>query len=310
MYAFKMKPRMQERIWGGERLRTKFGKEIPSAGTGESWEISAQGEALSVVSGGPDVGKTIPQLIERYGEALLGEAVLRKYGTEFPLLVKFIDANDALSVQVHPGDEYARTREGQPFGKSEMWYIVEAEPGAEIVYGLKEEISREELSAAIAEGRLEEKLNAISVSAGDAFFIPAGLLHALGKGILAAEIQQSADLTYRLYDYGRVGKDGKPRTLHREKAAEVVRLSASAGWERADIDAGIRSEFFFARRFAVSGESERAVSPDAFEFLICCQGEGRLDNLPFSAGDCFLLPASLGAYSLTGEAVFLWGRPC
>jgi len=309
MHAFKMKPRMQERIWGGARLRTKFGKEIPSSATGESWEISAQGENLSLVNGGPDEGKTIPQLIAQYGERLLGEAVFRKYGTEFPLLVKFIDANDALSVQVHPGDEYARAREGQPFGKSEMWYIVEAEPGAEIVYGLKEEMTREQLSAAVAEGRLEEKLNAVSVREGDAFFIPAGLLHSLGKGILAAEIQQSADLTYRLYDYGRVGKDGKPRELHLEKAGEVAGLSSSVGRERAYMEEGVRSEFFFVQNLTVSGERRCIISPEAFEILVCCQGEGQLDGRPFSAGDCFLVPAALGGYTLAGEAVFLRGRP-
>lgn len=220
MTPFELKPPVKDYIWGGTRLREEFGKESDLERLAESWELSCHKDGLSVISGGEYDGITLEDFLIKHPEAIRRNRTEYK---DFPILIKLIDARENLSVQVHPDNEYARKFEGDN-GKTEMWYIVECDEGAELIYGFKEKISKEEFRKAIEENTLLDKVNRVKVHKGDVFFIEPGTLHAIGKGILIAEIQQSSNVTYRVYDYGRIGADGKPRELHIEKALEVTRL--------------------------------------------------------------------------------------
>lgn len=220
MQPLLLKPPIKDYIWGGTKLREQFGKESDLERLAESWELSCHKDGKSIISGGKFDGITLEAFLKEHPDAI------RKNCTEcddFPILIKLIDARENLSVQVHPDNDYARKFEGDN-GKTEMWYIVECDEGAELIYGFREKISREEFQKAIEENTLLEKVNRVKVHKGDVFFIEPGTLHAIGKGILIAEIQQSSNVTYRVYDYGRVGNDGKPRELHIGKALEVTKL--------------------------------------------------------------------------------------
>ena len=305
-----MRPAMKEMVWGGRLLRDRFGKEIPSDSTGEAWEIAAHPHGQSVVDGGPLDGTSLQALVDQYREALVGTKVLESYGTYFPLLIKFIDANQNLSVQVHPNDQQAAQLEGPgASGKTEMWYVLDAKPGAKLVYGFNQDLTAEELRNALEQGALESFLNWVNVYPGDTFYIPAGTLHAIGSGILIAEIQQNSDLTYRVYDYNRLGLDGKPRQLHVEKAVAVVDRKAPIGREKADIDQGVISPFFETQRLKVDGTWDLAVSPERFEILICVGGSGTIaaggQMMPIKEGDSFLIPATAGTVQVEGQLTLL-----
>ncbi|MFN2364143.1 MAG: type I phosphomannose isomerase catalytic subunit, partial [Halarsenatibacteraceae bacterium] len=240
MYPLKFKPIYQEKIWGGRNLGRKFVRELPAGSIGESWEISCHGDDISEVANGDYAGISLKELISRYGDDILGQALSQASGQAFkagagfnssavpdagdffPLLVKIIDARDNLSVQVHPDDEYAAENEAGARGKTELWYILNAEPGARIIYGLKDEIGQEEFMEAVEASRIQETLNEVKVKTGDYFYMPAGTVHAIGEGVMLAEIQQNSDLTYRVYDWDRVDADGNSRELHIEKAFEVI----------------------------------------------------------------------------------------
>jgi mannose-6-phosphate isomerase len=215
-------PRMVEAIWGGHALVDDYGKPgDPHAAFGESWECWDDNR----VAAGPLAGRTLAELREELGAALLGPLPPARV---FPLLTKFIDARGALSVQVHPNDAYAQRVEHQPFGKTECWHVLAAEPGAELVLGWTRDTSRGEYLERVATGTLDELLRHVPVRAGESFYLPSGALHAIGAGVLVYETQQTSDLTYRIYDYGRLGPDGKPRALHVEKAADVLDYHASS----------------------------------------------------------------------------------
>ena len=224
-YPIKFKALYKDYVWGGRNL-PRIGKEIPEEGkVAESWELSCHKNGTSVIANGIFEGTELTGLIEKYGRQVIGTALDEKHVKKFPLLIKFIDANDRLSVQVHPTDEYAFVHENGELGKNEMWYIISAEPGATLVAGVKEGVTKEIFAKAIEEGKVEECLNSIAVKEGDIINIPAGLVHAIGKGIILAEVQQNSDTTYRVYDYGRLGADGKPRELHVEKSLETIDFS-------------------------------------------------------------------------------------
>lgn len=307
MNIIKMNPIMKEMVWGGRWLADRFGKIIPSDKTGESWEIAAHDNGQSTVADGADQGRTLGEMVKEYKEALVGTAVYEKFGDFFPLLVKFIDANQNLSVQVHPNDEQAVRLEGAGIsGKTEMWYILDAQPGAKLVYGFNQDLTREKMAEAIRDGKIEEYLNWVPVQAGDTFYIPAGTLHAIGSGILIAEIQQNSDITYRVYDYGRLGLDGKPRALHVDKAVEVTDTKAAVGQERTDIDAGVRCDFFETYRLVLKDQKITIeVSTERFELLICVDGEGTINGMPCKAGDSYLVPATAGNVELNGAMTML-----
>ncbi len=305
-----MRPAMKEMVWGGRLLADRFGKKIPSDATGEAWEIAAHPHGQSTVDGGPLDGTELQTLVDQYKEALVGTRVYAAYGNYFPLLIKFIDANQNLSVQVHPNDSQAVDLEGPgASGKTEMWYVLDAKPSAKLVYGFNRDLTEAELKNALEQGTLESFLNWVDVYPGDTFYIPAGTLHAIGSGILIAEIQQNSDLTYRVYDYNRLGLDGKPRQLHVEKAVAVVDRKAPIGHEKADIDQGIISPFFETRRFKVDGSWKLEVSPERFEILICVGGCGSIvsegQTLSVKEGDSFLIPATAGTIRAEGQLTLL-----
>ena len=222
LYPLTFTPILKYRVWGGTKLREILRKESIETSIGESWEISDVEGDQSVVNNGPLQGKSLHLLIREFKESLLGQKVYAKYQTEFPLLIKFIDAKLPLSVQVHPGDDLARRRHNS-FGKNEMWYIMDAEKGAELVMGFSDNLNRESYLEAVQNQKIGSFLNQVPVVAGDTFYIPAGKVHAIGAGILLAEIQQSSDITYRIYDYDRIDqKTNQKRELHVNESVDAI----------------------------------------------------------------------------------------
>lgn len=301
-----MEPIFKETVWGGEKIKTTFGKQIPSQHTGESWEVAAHANGQSRIRSGYMAGMTLQEAIDAAPEQIMGKEVTEQYGTHFPLLIKIIDANDNLSVQVHPDDAMAKKLEGpNENGKTEMWVVLDAKPDAKLIYGFQEDITQEAFAEAIEEQTLENLVNWIPVSKGDTFFIPAGTLHAIGAGILIAEIQQNSDTTYRVYDFGRLGLDGKPRELHVEKAKQVTKLTSSKGSERSDIDQGVCCPYFQTYRRILKGKQNINVAPDHFQILMILEGGGVINGQPFCKGDSILLPAAMEQAVLEGEATYL-----
>ena len=222
MYPLKFEPILKQTLWGGDKIIPFKHLNSDLKGVGESWEISGVEDNESVVANGPDKGLTLADMVRKYREELVGEANYARFGNKFPLLIKFIDAKQDLSIQVHPTDELAKKRHNS-MGKTEMWYVVDCEEGAELIYGFNREVSKEEFERRIRDNTLPEICNSVPVHKGDVFFIAAGTLHAIGAGILIAEVQQNSNTTYRVSDYGRLGADGKPRQLHIEKALDVTK---------------------------------------------------------------------------------------
>jgi len=221
LYPLKFKPIYKEMIWGGSKLRDDFGKTGAKDNTGESWEISGVADSISVVENGFLSGNALDELLEIYMGDLVGDVVYEKFGLEFPVLIKFIHSKDNLSVQVHPDDEFAMEHHGGN-GKTEMWYVIDAEKGASLISGFSKEVDREKFIAALNGGKLKEILNYEPVQKGDVFFIPAGRVHAIGTGIVLTEIQQTSDTTYRIYDWDHKDKDGNSRELHLDMALKVM----------------------------------------------------------------------------------------
>jgi len=225
LYPLRFRPVLKETLWGGRALKERFGKKAkPGSVIGESWEIIGMPGVSSVVSNGFLKGNTLEEIAEVYMDELLGESVYEKYGTEFPLLIKFIDANDRLSIQVHPDDKLAAERH-HAWGKTEMWYVLDAKPGAVIYTGFRKKVTKEEYLDHLAGKKLDQLINTTPVSAGDVFFIPAGMVHAIGAGVLLAEIQQTSDVTYRIYDWDRVDASGKPREMHTALALDAINFN-------------------------------------------------------------------------------------
>jgi len=226
IYPLTFTPVLRDYIWGGRNLETKLGRTLPPGIVAESWEISGHPSSPTTVESGPLAGQTLPEVLQRLGLDLVGhrsQAMLKR--GKFPLLIKLLDANQPLSVQVHPNDEYANLHENGELGKTEMWYILYAKPGAYLIYGLKPGVTPDSFRQALEAGKLESCLHQLPVKAGDAVFIPAGSVHAIMEGILLAEIQQNSDTTYRVYDWNRLGADGKPRPLHIDKAIDVINFA-------------------------------------------------------------------------------------
>mgnify|MGYP003293286632 CR=1 FL=1 len=285
----KLYPECKDYLWGGEKLKTKYGKKTDKTPCAESWELSFHKDGLTRLFS----GKT---LAESVGEKELGEKA--KKFPFFPVLIKFIDAEQNLSVQVHPSDEYALQHENS-FGKTEMWYIVEAEEGAGIYLGFNRTVTKEEYERAIKENRLTELLNFYEVKAGDCYFIPSGTIHAIGKGCLICEIQQNSNLTYRVYDYGRKDKNGKERELHIDKALRVTNLEKFTPIAFSDCLG--KSEYFTVQKFAVDGELALRADESSFACVTCVSGSGYIGGLEMRLGDSFFVPADFGEYLVTGN---------
>ena len=304
MEILKLTPACKDYIWGGHRLAEEYGKVIEGDVLAESWELSCHPDGASVISNGQWAGKTLKEYIETAKDDVLGSNCKRF--SEFPILIKFIDAKDNLSIQVHPDNAYALKNEGQ-YGKTEMWYVVDAAEDAFLYYGFQEEISEEEFRKRIEEDTLLEVLNAAPVKKGDVFFIEAGTIHAIGKNILIAEIQQNSNITYRVYDYGRVGKDGKKRDLHIEQAVQVTKRAKAE--KRDDMYPHIADcDYFTVDKIQLDGKffdkMEGFVTKESFLSILILDGEGTIQNqfgsMEYKKGDSFFLPAGSGAYQIIG----------
>lgn len=315
LYPLELDRFLSTRLWGGDRLRT-FLDLSESAGDeplGEAWSVYGGNRVLN----GPLQGKTLAELSAEFGAALVGTVAARRYGDRFPLLAKFIDAGDEVSIQVHPDDDYALEHEsGSGFlGKSEAWLIVDAEPGARIIWGFKDALSADEVKRAAAEGRLEPHLNFVSVKPGDVIYNPAGTVHAIGAGIFLYEIQQASDLTYRLYDYGRKDSSGKPRDLHLDKALAVADLTPGEHARVTPEPLGegqarlLKTEHFATERWDVSGKLAAATDDTSADLLSALSGELTVRSgdteVVLKQGASCVVPAALGAYAVSGEGVLL-----
>lgn len=305
MYTLKLKPALKDYLWGGTRLKTEYKMESDLEKVAEAWVLSTHKDGPSVVLNGELCGKTLTEAVEIFGADCLGEN--GKKFSYFPILIKLIDARDDLSVQVHPNDEYALKVEGE-YGKTEMWYIVDCEEGAALYYGFKEEISKEEFREKIADNTITDVLNRVPVKKGDVFFIPSGTIHAIGRGILIAEIQQNSNTTYRVCDYGRLGADGKPRPLHIDKAVEVTNLTPPP--ESKDLSSGTLAEceYFKVRLFSTDKQKEIEVDNASFVSLLCLEGEVSFDGVTLVKGDCAFIPANRGKITFKGSATLIESR--
>ena len=299
MPILKLKPACKDYLWGGSKLREEYNISSDLDPLAEAWVLSCHPDGPSVVENGPDAGLTLPEYIEKHGRGVLGKNCARF--EDFPILTKFIDAKGDLSIQVHPDNAYALEHEGQ-YGKTEMWYVLDAEPDAFLYYGFKHPITKEEYKQRIENNTLTEALNAAPVKKGDVFFIPAGTLHAICKGIVIAEIQQNSNVTYRVYDYGRVGADGKPRQLHVAQALEVTECAPPRPQNFGGHLAAC--EYFTAD--AVQGSAGGVCSENSFTSLLITDGAGSLacggEALAVRKGNSLFLPAGSGDWKLTGSA--------
>ena len=308
-YPLKLSYIAKSAIWGGNTLKDEWGKLHSGDNIAETWELTVREKEMAKIENGEAAGLTLAE----YFEAVGYDAVSPNYrkGDRFPLLVKLIDAAAPLSVQVHPDDEYAGRVENDS-GKTEMWYILSAREGAELICGLREGVSREDYARAVAEGRIESAMNYVKVKAGDCFFIPAGMVHAIGEGILIAEIQQNSDLTYRVYDYDRVGADGKKRELHTEKALDVVRPFTAEEIAAVRYSEGYSEGLLVNNRYFKVWEQDTALSSEltvgdkSFTSILCVDGEGAIcfegERYEIKKGDSYFCPAGMGRLTLCGEA--------
>lgn len=293
----KLYPVYRDYLWGGNQLKARYGKKGAPDPCAESWELSFHRDGLTRLSDGRPLADVVTP-------ADLGTRAAAF--PAFPLMIKLIDARENLSVQVHPTDAYAMANEGS-FGKTEMWYVVEAEEGAFIYLGFSRDVTREEYENAIQNECLTDLLSLHPVKAGECYAIPAGTVHAIGAGCLICEIQQNSNLTYRVYDYGRRDKEGNTRPLHIEKALEVSDLGR---YQPPTLPEGVlgKSPYFHVEKHTVKGVITLATTQESFHALTCVCGSGTIEGQPFTAGDTFFVPATHGAYTLTGNAELILTR--
>jgi mannose-6-phosphate isomerase len=311
LYPLLLEPTLHVKVWGGRKLQTEMNKPLPTGEPyGESWEV----HDTSVVANGPLKGQTVGDLLQRYGADLIGRNHDPAEG--LPLLVKLLDAADWLSVQVHPDDEQAAELEGQPRGKTEAWFILAADPTAKLIIGVQPGTDREAMAQAIRETRLDDLLVAADIIPGDVLYIPAGTVHAIGPGVLLYEIQQSSDTTYRLYDWGRMGLDGKPRPLHIDKGVRVSNVDSLPTVAHPDdgTQAEVRiveSQFFVTTLHRLHHGATQTLDTQGTHFhtLTCIAGAITVrqdgNEITLNQGQSALIPAAAGQYSLHGDGVVL-----
>jgi mannose-6-phosphate isomerase len=312
-YPLQFNPILKERIWGGQKLKTVLNKEITSDITGESWELSGVEGDISVIANGNYKDKSLQELLNDFAEELLGTEVHKKFGAEFPLLFKFIDAREDLSIQVHPNDELAKKRHNS-FGKTEMWYIMQADEGSRIIVGFKEKSSQQEYLSHLADKTLLDILEKVETKAGDVFFLETGTVHAIGAGVLLAEIQQTSDITYRIYDFDRKDANGNTRELHVDLALEAINYEETDTQKVYPENVNesnnmVDCPYFTTNFFPLDGKADISKSGNSFTVYMCVEGNFTIDfetqHYEYQKGDTVLVPAVLKTFALSGKATLL-----
>jgi mannose-6-phosphate isomerase len=313
IYPLQFEPILKERIWGGEKLNKELNKPIISNITGESWEISTVEGDVSVISNGALKGISLNEVIDNFPKEVLGTTVFDKFGKQFPLLFKYLDAKTDLSIQVHPNDELAKKRHNS-FGKTEMWYIMQADEGSRIIVGFKNNSNAKEYVSHLENNTLLALLEEVKVKTGDVFFLETGTVHAIGAGLLVAEIQQTSDITYRLYDFDRVDSEGKKRELHVELALDAINYNKVETQKKYNKQENVSNEmvncpYFTTNYLNIAGEINVSKSATSFTVYMCTEGKFQLEfnrvEYHYSKGDTVLIPAAMTDFNLSGKATLL-----
>ncbi|WP_417445174.1 type I phosphomannose isomerase catalytic subunit [Joostella sp.] len=311
LYPIKFNPIFKEYLWGGTKLKEVLGKDVKTETASESWELSGVEGNVSVVSNGELKGNTLQELIDTYKEEFLGKDVYNRFGNKFPILIKFIDAKLDLSVQLHPNDALAKERHNS-FGKTEMWYVMQADPGSKLIVGFNETLTKETYLEHLKNGKLLEILNQEEVTTGDTYFINTGKVHAIGAGILLAEIQQTSDVTYRIYDYERKDKDGNTRELHTEQAVDAIDYQKKDDFKTSyettynSSNNMVNCDYFVTNYLDVVGTFvKQLVNRDSFTIYICVDGQAQVtvgeNSEKLVKGDTILIPAAINEVIISAK---------
>ncbi|WDF62827.1 type I phosphomannose isomerase catalytic subunit [Flavobacterium sp. KACC 22763] len=313
LYPLQFEPILKERIWGGEKLKTILNKPIVSKITGESWELSTVQGDVSVVANGVLKGKSLMDLIDETPDAILGTKVYERFGKQFPLLFKYLDAREDLSIQVHPNDKLAKERHNS-FGKTEMWYVMQADADARIIVGFKEDSSKEEYLKHLHDNTLVSILDDVKAKSGDVFFLETGTVHAIGAGLVVAEIQQTSDITYRLYDFDRVDAQGNKRELHVDLALDAINYNKVDTQKKYDSKTNtsnvvVDCPYFTTNFIPLEDKVTVSKSGETFTVYMCIEGSFEIEydgfKQAYKKGDTVLVPAAIKAFNLSGKASIL-----
>jgi len=313
LYPLQFEPILKERIWGGEKLNTLLNKPITSKITGESWELSTVEGDVSQVANGDLKGKSLTELIDESPNEILGTKVYERFGKQFPLLFKYLDAREDLSIQVHPNDKLAKERHNS-FGKTEMWYVMQADTDSRIIVGFKQDSSKEEYVKHLNDNTLVSILDDVKAKAGDVFFLETGTVHAIGAGLVVAEIQQTSDITYRLYDFDRVDAQGNKRELHVDLALDAINYDRVETQKKYDSKTNesnvvVDCPYFTTNFIPLDGKVEVSKSGETFTVYMCIEGSFEIEYNGFKntygKGDTVLIPAAINAFVLNGNASIL-----
>ncbi len=312
-YPLQFQPILKERIWGGTKLKSILNKPITSSITGESWELSTVDGDVSVIANGDFVGKSLIAVIDQYPNEILGTRVFQNFGKQFPLLFKYIDAREDLSIQVHPNDELAKARHNS-FGKTEMWYVMQADDDSNLIVGFKKDSNAAEYIENLNNNTLLSILDTVPVEVGDVFFLETGTVHAIGAGLVIAEIQQTSDITYRLYDFDRVDAQGKTRELHVDLALDAInykKIEAQKYYQKQENTANemVDCNYFTTNYIPLSGAMKFEKDGTSFHVYMCTEGAFSMEQdgqeHQYKKGDTVLLPAAILSYQFTGNASIL-----
>jgi mannose-6-phosphate isomerase len=313
IYPLQFEAILKERIWGGEKLKSVLNKPITSSITGESWELSTVEGDVSVIANGDYKGKSLTDLINEYPNEVLGTAVYKRFGNQFPLLFKYLDAREDLSIQVHPNDELAKKRHNS-FGKTEMWYIMQADQDARIIVGFKEDSSSREYLEHLENNTLVSILDDVKVKLGDVFFLETGTVHAIGAGLVVAEIQQTSDITYRLYDFDRKDAQGNTRELHVDLALEAINYNKVDTFKEYTKEVNksntiVDCPYFTTNFLPLDGEKAITKTGETFTVYMCIEGSFEMEHnkvkYNYKKGDTVLIPAAINEFVLSGKASIL-----
>lgn len=305
LYPLKFKTIFKEKLWGGQKIKTVLGKDFGNLGNcGETWELSGVPGSVSEVANGTLKGKTLNDLVSEFKENLVGKGIYGRFGDEFPLLIKYIDAAQDLSVQVHPDDKLAQERHNCP-GKSEMWYILQADKGSSLINGFVKTTSREEYLEKFNSGKIMDLLHSEKVKAGEVYYLPSGRVHTIGKGLLLAEIQQTSDITYRIFDFDRVDKEGNKRELHTDLALDAIdfskpnQLKSEYLNEPNKVNNIVSTPYFTTNKLFITNQKEIIRNElDCFKIYIGVSGSGKVGGESIQLGDVVLIPASMKTYAI------------